>query len=239
MADGCNDIPRDLLTLLLEAGDSHSSDALSEEEIRANIVTFIAAGHETTANALSWSIYLLSQDDRWAARVAEEAELKPGASEDPCGHLVVTRAVIEEALRLYPSIAAISRVAIDADEIAGESVRAGTMVIVAPYVVHRHRLLWSRPEAFDPSRFIGTSRESIHRYAYLPFGAGPRVCIGSAFALQEATLALSAIVRHFRFRLAPGFEVEPLLRITLRPKGGLPMFLQRRDGDEPSAANAQ
>ena len=220
------DVPRDLLTLLLEAADQH---ALSEAEVRANLITFIAAGHETTANALIWSLYLLSQVDEWAERVAAESRASHGAtSEDPCAHLPLTRAVIEEALRLYPPIAAISRVAIGPDSIGEETIRSGTMVIVAPYVVHRHRHLWARPSVFDPRRFMGSARGTIHRFAYLPFGVGPRTCIGAAFALQEATLALSAIAGKFCLRLKSDFEVEPLLRITLRPRHGLPMHVYRR-----------
>ncbi len=229
LADDRRAVPRDILSLLLDASDPQSGQPLDEAELRANIVTFIAAGHETTANALTWSLYLLSQDDCWRARVAAEADCRPQDEDlDPCGHLIVTRAVIEEALRLYPPIAALSRVAIGADELAGEPLRPGTMVIVAPYVLHRHRRLWDRPEVFDPSRFLGESRERIHRFAYLPFGAGPRICIGAQFALQEASLVLAAIVRNFELHLPPAFEVEPLLRITLRPKGGLPMILRRR-----------
>jgi cytochrome P450 len=226
VARGDRDIPRDLLTLLLDAADQH---ALGEAEVRANVLTFIAAGHETTANALIWSLYLLSQADEWAAKVSEEAKgPRSTATEDPCAHLVVTRAIIEEALRLYPPIAAITRVAIGPDRVADETVRPRTMVIVAPYVVHRHRRLWTRPDVFDPRRFMGTAREAIQRFAYLPFGVGPRTCIGASFALQEATLALSAISGHFRLAIEPGFEVEPLLRITLRPRHGLPMRVYRR-----------
>jgi cytochrome P450 len=222
-------VPRDILTLLVEARDPHSGLALSEGELRANIITLIAAGHETTANTIAWSLFLLSQADEWRARVAAEAESRFSCeSEEPCQHLIVTRSVIEEAMRLYPPIVAISRVAIEPDVLAGESVDAGTMVIIAPYIVHRHRLLWDRPDIFDPDRFLENTGEPVHRYAYLPFGAGPRICLGAAFALQEATLVLAAIVKNFELRLAPGFEVEPLLRITLRPKRGLPMLLRRR-----------
>jgi cytochrome P450 len=174
-------------------------------------------------------LFLLGQADEWRTRVAAEAEsVSRHEQEDPCGHLPVTRAVIDEALRLYPPIAAISRVAIGPDVLAGQPIDAGTMVIVAPYVVHRHRLLWERPDDFDPARFLVNSGEPVHRYAYLPFGAGPRICLGAAFALQEASLVLAAIVKEYELRLAPDFEVEPLLRITLRPKGGLPMSLRRR-----------
>jgi len=217
--------PRDLLALLLDAS---STDDLSDEEVRANILTFIAAGHETTANAITWSLYLLSQDQNWRERVADEAEHAHATTDDPCAHLESARAVVEEALRLYPPIAAISRVAIGEDEVGGERVDPGTMVIVSPYVLHRHRRLWNHPDMFDPSRFLGPDRERIGRFSYLPFGAGPRTCIGAAFALQEATLAVSEFAKRFIWELAPGFDVQPLLRITLRPKNGLPMRVSRR-----------
>jgi len=217
--------PRDLLALLLNAS---SADGLSEEEVRANILTFIAAGHETTANAITWSLYLLSQDQDWRTRVADEAERARATTDDPCAHLELARAVVEESLRLYPPIAAISRVAIGEDEVGGEKVQPGTMVIVSPYVLHRHRRLWNHPDMFDPTRFLGPERERVGRFSYLPFGAGPRTCIGAAFALQEATLAVSEIAKRFIWDLAPDFDVQPLLRITLRPKNGLPMRVRRR-----------
>jgi len=222
--------PQDLLTLLLAAGDGEPGARLSDEEIRANVLTFIAAGHETTATSLAWSLFLLAQSDEWSTLIAEEADRAAGNvdGDDPCAKLPVTRAVLEEALRLYPPIAAISRVAIDNDEIAGVHVERGTMVIVSPYVVHRHRKLWERPSEFDPRRFLGDGRAAIDRYAYIPFGGGSRVCIGSAFALQEATLALAGILRAFRLRLAESCKVEPLLRITLKPNPGIWLHLERR-----------
>ena len=105
------------------------------------------------------------------------------------------------------------------------------MVIIAPYVVHRHRLLWERPDEFDPGRFMGANRQSVQRYAYLPFGAGPRICLGAAFALQEASIMLAGIVSQFHLQLAPGVRPEPLLRITLRPRAGLPMVVRRRQAN--------
>jgi cytochrome P450 len=229
IAEKPDGVPRDILTLLVEARDPHTGLALSEAELRANIITLIVAGHETTANTLAWSLFLLSRADEWRAQVAAEAQSSASSEiEEPCRRLIVTRAVIEEAMRLYPPIAAISRVAIGPDVLAGESIAAGTMVIVAPYVVHRHNLLWKSPDLFDPQRFLKNSGEPIHRYAYLPFGAGPRICLGAAFALQEASLALATIMKNFELHPVSGFEVEPLLRITLRPKGGLPMVLRRR-----------
>lgn len=220
--------PSDLLTLLLDAA---SAEGLNEDEVKANVLTFIAAGHETTANAITWSLFLLSQSEQWRDRVAIEAEQEGPVIDDPCAQLPFSRAVLEEALRLYPPIAAISRVAIGPDLIGGETVQAGTMVIVAPYVLHRHRRIWQEPDNFDPERFLEPARARLNRFSYLPFGAGPRTCIGAAFALQEATLALSAIAREFQWELAAGTDVKPLLRITLRPQDGLRMLIKRRRGD--------
>jgi cytochrome P450 len=243
LSEGLQNRPNDILSLLLEARDPETGEGLSPEELRANIVTLIAAGHETTANALTWSMFLLSQDEAWQRRVAEEGRRALTRGDSATENLVATRAVIEEALRLYPPIAAISRVAIANDVLAGEPIRAGTLVIVAPYVVHRHRLLWDRPDEFDPERFLGANREHVHRYAYLPFGAGPRICLGAAFALQEASILLARIAARFTLQLAPGVAVEPLLRITLRPRGGLPLIIRRRDSadirDYPLSAKAR
>ncbi|RDI60715.1 cytochrome P450 [Microvirga subterranea] len=223
--------PRDLLTLLLEAADPETGKGLTDVEVRANIVTFIGAGHETTANALSWSLYLLSQDERARARIEQEVDevLDDGPVEP--GHLerlVYTRAVIDEAIRLYPPAPYMSRAAIADDQIGDLHIPAGSMVAISPYVLHRHRKLWEEPDAFRPERFLPENRGRIDRFAYLPFGAGPRVCIGASFSLQEAVIVLAAIVQSVRFELVEGHEVAPVQRITLRPSGGLPMRLTRR-----------
>jgi cytochrome P450 len=171
----------------------------------------------------------LSQSPQWRHRVGAEAERElDGPVAGLADRLVETRAVIDEAARLYPPIAAISRVAIDADELAGERVKRGSLVVIAPYVLHRHRALWRDPDVFDPNRFLGKERGEIDRFAYIPFGTGARTCIGSAFALQEATLILANIVRNFHLQLAPDKKVWPLLRVTLRPAGGLPMKITRK-----------
>jgi cytochrome P450 len=226
--------PNDLLTRLLEACDTNRDDGISEAEVRSNILAFIAAGHETTANTLSWALFLLSQSQEWRERVEAEVDrvLAGAPSVAISGRLVETRAVIEEAIRLYPPIAAISRVALDHDDLSGEAVRPGSLVVTSPYVLHRHRLLWDRPDAFDPRRFLGGAQATIDRFAYLPFGAGPRKCIGSTFALQEATLVLAVIVKHFRFQLKAGHAVWPTLRLTLRPANGLPMILSKRSSND-------
>lgn len=220
--------PRDILTLLLEARDPDSGKALSDIEVRANILTFIAAGQETTANCITWTLYLLSQSREWRERVQGEADNEWGPLDGLADRLVITRAVIDEANRLYPPITAISRMALGHDELVGEPIKPGTMIVIAPYVLHRHRALWTRPNAFDPNRFFGKARESIDRFAYLPFGVGPRICIGAAFALQEASIMVATIMRHFTLELVPGKTPWPVQRVTLRPKGGLPMIVRRR-----------
>ncbi|SDR62474.1 Cytochrome P450 [Rhizobiales bacterium GAS191] len=221
--------PRDLLALLLEA--EARAGAFGNDEVRANIATFIAAGHETTANALVWSLFLLSFAPRWRERVEAEVDEVLGEGDlAACrlDRLVLTKAVLEEALRLYPPAAIISRQPIGKDVIGGHEVDHRTRVVISPWVLHRHRRLWQAPDDFDPTRFLPRARAEIDRFAYLPFGAGPRLCIGAAFALQEAIIVIAAIMRRFRLELAPGHQVVPVQRVTLRPRGGLPMLLSRR-----------
>jgi cytochrome P450 len=229
MTDDPGGVPRDILTLLLEARDPETGEALSEAEVRANILTFIAAGHETTANCITWTLYLLSQSPEWRSRVQAEADQElDGDFDGLSDRLVETRAVIDEANRLYPPIAAISRAALGPDELAGEPIRRGTMVVIAPYVLHRHRALWNDPDCFDPGRFLPGARERIDRFAYLPFGVGPRTCIGATLAMQEASIVVATVMREFTLELAPGHEVWPMHRVTVRPDGGLPMIIRRR-----------
>jgi cytochrome P450 len=231
--------PDDLLTRLLTAAATDGEQGISESEVRSNVLTFIAAGHETTANTLSWAMFLLSQSPQWRERVAAEAERElAGPVAGIADRLVETRAVVEETIRLYPPIAAISRVALDHDELNGEQVRPGSLIVISPYVLHRHRLLWNSPDAFDPRRFLGDAREAIDRFAYLPFGAGPRKCIGSTFSLQEATIVLAMVARHFSFELKPDHVVWPLLQVTLRPANGLPMIVKERPSNGPGGHEA-
>jgi cytochrome P450 len=223
--------PRDLLTLLLEASDPETGKGLSDVDVKANIMTFIGAGHETTANALSWSLYLISQDDRVRGQIEAEVDAvlcQDRIEPEHLDKLTYTRAVLDEAMRLYPPAPFLSRAAIADDEIAGIRIEAGTLVTIAPYVLHRHQTLWRDPNAFRPDRFLPEARASIDRFAYLPFGAGPRVCIGASFSLQEAIIVLATVVRSVRLDLAEGQVVDPLHRITLRPREGLRMALRSR-----------
>jgi cytochrome P450 len=223
--------PRDLLDALLDARDPETGAGLSEAEVGANIITFIGAGHETTANALTWALYLLSLAPDIRALVEAEADAAAG---DPVGaalageRLAMTRAVIEETMRLYPPVPSLSRAAIAADVAGGVAIPKGALVIVSPYVLHRHETLWDAPGQFRPERFLPGSRETIGRYAYLPFGAGPRICIGLQFAMVEAVLVLSTLVRHLRFDHAGDAPPVPVHQITLRPQGGMPMRVTRR-----------
>lgn len=227
-----DDAPEDLLTLLLNALDPGTGRRMTEAEAWSNILTFIAAGHETTANCLSWSLLLLTQSPDWNEQVMAEIHREPiGPVSEMADRLVLTRAVIDESLRLYPPIAAISRVARGADELAGVAVKRGTMVVIAPWVLHRHRRLWRDPDHFDPSRFLAGARAGVDRFAWLPFGVGMRTCIGSTFALREVTLVLAAIIKHFTLEPVREHVVWPLLQVTLRPAGGLPMKISQRHYD--------
>ncbi len=221
----------DLLTLLLQAADPETGLGLTEEEVRANIVTFIGAGHETTANGLTWSLFLLSQHPEWRAQAEAEADAalaKGPVTAATFDDLPLVRAVFDEALRLYPPAATLSREAIEPDMVCGRRVKAGATVVISPYVLHRHKTLWVEPDHFNPARFLPGNRESIDRFAYLPFGAGPRVCIGQGFALQEAVILLATILHKVRLELAPNHMPMPIQRVTLRPKGGMPMILRHR-----------
>jgi cytochrome P450 len=222
--------PHDLLTLLMAAKDPENGRGIADMDVRANIVTFINAGHETTANGLTWALYLLSQSSEWRERAEADADKAFDADGSVATERCeILRGVFEEALRLYPPAAMLARQAIADDELAGVRIPAGAVITVAPYVLHRRRGLWDHPDAFDPSRFLGGRRDRIDRFAYIPFGAGPRVCIGMAFAMQEGIILLAHLLRAFRFDLVEGHAVMPVQRVTLRPRGGLKMHVKRRD----------
>ncbi|HXQ51872.1 MAG TPA: cytochrome P450 [Stellaceae bacterium] len=219
----------DLLARLLSARDD--GVPLTASEIRAQVLTIFMAGHETTSLALTWAWYLLAQHP--AAQAKLEAELasvlggRPPRHED-VANLAYTRMVMEEALRLYPPAHTISRQALGPDEVCGRRVKKGAIVFVMPWVLHRHRRLWDNPDAFVPERFSPEQSAARPRWAYLPFGDGPRVCIGAAFALTEAIVVLAALAQRFRPALVPGQTIEPHGLITLRPRHGMMMTLEKR-----------
>lgn len=224
-------LPRDIVTLLIQARDPETGSSLGETIIHDNLVTFIGAGHETTANALGWSLFLLSEFPWAYERLAREVDAVlngDAPTVQNISKLVFTRMVIEEAMRLYPPVPFLSRQAVGSDRLGDVDVRPRSLVVVAPWVVHRHRLLWEEPDLFEPERFAPDRRSLVPRFGYMPFGAGPRICIGAGFAIQEALVALAMIVQRFRFRLITDAKVEPVAWITLRPSNGLPMRLERR-----------
>ena len=221
-------VARDMLDILLAAKDPETGRGLNDAEVKANVLTFFFAGQESTATALTWATYLLSQSPEWSARVTAEAQRElDGPLDGTAERLRETRAVIDEAMRLYPPFVGITRMASRRDELAGRTIERGTMLVVSPYVLHRHHLLWDDPDLFDPGRFLDGAARKIDRYAYLPFGVGPRMCIGAGFALQEATIVLATIMEHFTLALAPGQSVWPLQRFTLRPRDPLLMIINR------------
>jgi len=217
--------PNDLLSLLIKA------NGLSADEIEDNIITFIGAGHETTARSLTWTLYLLSQAPAELAAVEAELDSVLPTLSHPSewvDRLVYTRAVFEEALRLYPPAPSLNRTALAPDRVGDVEIPAGATVLVMPWLIHRHEMLWDRPDHFIPSRFLPGNRETIDRYQYLPFGVGPRVCIGASFALQEGVIALAALLKHLRFDYAGSGPPEVVQRITVQPLGGLPLRVARR-----------
>src|SRR6185437_2595600 len=216
--------PQDLLTLLLTTRDPEGGRLFGAAEVYDNAMTFILAGHETTANALTWTLYLLSAFPQTEARVAAEI----GAADGDPARMPYTKQVLEESLRLYPPAPFISRDSIGPDTVGPIAIRGGTSVLISPWLIQRHRALWQAPDYFDPERFAPGRREAIHRFAYIPFGAGPRICIGMGFAMQEALIVLGQILKRYRLTLGPGHPVVPRGRLTLRPQFGLRMTLEKR-----------
>jgi cytochrome P450 len=216
----------DLLARLARAKDPETGAPMSEKQLVDNLVTFLAAGHETTAKALTWTLYLLARAPQWQERVKTEIETVVGKSPVEARHLdqlIVTRMVLKEAMRLYPPAPVMTRLAGDTMALGPETVTAGTLIVIPIYVVHRHRKLWDDPDRFDPERFAPEREAKYPRTQFMPFGFGPRTCIGSTFAMMEATAILATLVRGARFEWDGVHAPEPLSRVTLRPKGGMPL----------------
>lgn len=218
---GAGDIP-DLLDLLLAGVDPETRRRMNTSELRDNLLTFIVAGHETTALTLAWSLYLCAfdQDVQARARVEIAAVAGDGAiTGEMVPQLPYLRQIVDEALRLYPPAGILSRTAQQDDRLCGREIRRGDTVMIPVYALHRHHQLWEDPNAFRPERFA--NRDAINRYAYLPFGDGPRICIGASFAIQEAVLILAVLLKRFRFDLVEGRPPEPVMILTLRPDTGV------------------
>jgi cytochrome P450 len=216
----------DLLTHLMTATDPETGRSMDPIGVRNNLLTFITAGHETTALALTWTLYLLSLHPEIEQRVRDEIAAVTAGGPVCAEHieaLVFTNQVLQEAMRLYPPAALIVRAARRDVVLDGERIRAGSTVYIPVYAVHRHEKLWNDPDRFDPSRFEPEAAKARDRCSYLPFGAGPRICVGQGFAQMEAAAVLATLLPSFQLQLRPGYIPEPRLRVTLRPAAGMPM----------------
>jgi cytochrome P450 len=222
--------PDDLLTIMLAARDEETGAAMDDHLLRDQIVTFMGAGHETTAVALSWIFGLLSRHPDVCNRLRDEIDgalggRPPGMSDLP--KLPYTAMVLQEAMRLYPPVASLSRRTLEADEVSGYEIPANSLVILSQYVTHRHPDFWENAEGFDPERFA-PGQPPRPKFAYFPFSGGPRKCIGDQFAMLEATLIVARVMQQFRLDLIAGHRLVPKLVFTVRPTGGMPMTIHRR-----------
>ncbi|WP_229843068.1 cytochrome P450 [Halomonas urumqiensis] len=211
-------------------GGKEGGCPFSRAAVRNEAVVMFMAGHETTANALTWTWYLLDHDREVMTRLQQELDDVLGGRDptfDDVDRLPYTRAVFEEAMRLYPPVPLLSRQARAEDSVHNREVKPGTIMMVLPWLLHRHRLLWDDPDHFDPERFM-PDQPRPDKFAYLPFSVGPRVCLGKRFGLYEGILCLATLAQHFTPRRVPEHEVRIECRLTLRPAGGMPMFLERR-----------
>lgn len=217
--------PEDLATAIMTTQDPVAGDLFGDEEMLDQVMIFFLAGHETSASALSWTLYLLARSPALQEALRAEIEAAAPGGRDlefaDLRKLEKLRDVFREALRLYPPVPFFLRTALEPDEFRGSAVPAGSTVIVAPWFLHRHKKLWKDPDAFDPERWSGPEGKDAGRKAWAPFGAGARVCPGAAFAIQEALLILAGILRRVRLEAVEGRDPEPSMQVTLRPKGGV------------------
>jgi cytochrome P450 len=224
--------PRDLLDRLIAATDAETGFRMTDKEVRDEVIITFIAGHETSALAATYLWYLLSLHPEQEATLHAELDAVLGGrapTGDYLAKLRYTRMVIEETLRLYPPAPALTgRVAREADEICGRPIAKGADVVILPWVLHRHRTLWDDPDRFDPERFSEQRNASRPRFAYLPFGGGPRICIGAQLAITEVSLLVATIAQRYRLTLVPGQDIVLQHRVTLRPRDGIRMRLQRR-----------
>jgi cytochrome P450 len=222
--------PDDFVTNVIRALMERFPEAEAIDLAVDNAATFYLAGHETTANTTTWTLYLLSEQPELQERAAAEAEaaLAAGIDADLPDRLPLLRAILEESLRLYPPVPRFDREAVAADRLGEHEVQAGDLVSIWPWIIHRHRRLWHDPDVFDPERFASGRKEERHRFQYIPFGAGPRTCVGARLAMAEALTILAIWLSRWRFAPVPGRDVQVSGMVTLRPKGGLPLMLTRR-----------
>jgi len=225
----------DLLTRLLLARDTDGGPGnghgvgMSDEQVRDEANTLFVAGHETTANALAWTFYLLARNPEARARVQAEADAfgPEGPTSFAPEKLAYTTRAFKEALRLYPPLVVFGRRSLEPVTIQGEALPARTLLFVSPYAIHMSPEVWPDPERFDPDRFLPEREAGRHKSAWIPFGVGPRVCIGNHFALMEGPIVLATLMRNLRFEVDPAREIEADAFATLRPKGGVPAVVRR------------
>jgi cytochrome P450 len=220
----------DLVSMLLQAQDADTGERMTDRQVRDEAMTIFLAGHETTSNALTWTFYLLSQNPGAARRLRVELSAVLGGrvpTVEDLPSLPFNRQVIDESMRLYPPAWILSRMPIADDVLGGYRIPAGSNLFLSPYVTHRHPAFWEDPERFDPDRFTPERVAARPRFAYFPFGGGPRMCIGNNFALLEAQLLLATIAQRYELLLVPGHQVGLLPQVTLRPRGGMPMFVSQ------------
>ena len=222
-----DDAPRDLLDLLRAARDPETGEGFNHAQLRDEVSTLILAGHETTAVSLFWACFIAARLPEHQERLAAEAEAADLEAPDAVSRLPLTRAFLDETLRLYPPAYLIVREAQAADEIAGHAIPAGTIVSISPWVLHRHHAHWRDPERFDPQRFLPGATPP-DRMVYLPFGAGPRICVGAQFALSEGVLVLARLLRCYRLALIGQPDVRPRGLITTQPDRRVPFLLTAR-----------
>ncbi len=221
-----------MIRLLLEARDPETGEPLDAVALRNEAAVIFMAGHETTANSLAWTWYLLSQAPEVEERLHTElAKVLAGRlpTLDDIPELPYTRAIFEETVRLYPPVPLLARQALRDETIRGRSVPAGSLLIVVPWLLHRHRKFWGKPDHYIPERFLPENAQFRVRHAYIPFSVGPRICVGAAFGLTEAVLCIATLAQRVRLRLAPDAVVAPVCRLTLRPGDDLRMVVERRD----------
>ncbi len=220
----------DLLGMLLEARDEETGEGIGRKQLRDEVITILSAGYETTARALTWTFYLMDRNPEQAAKLREELETALGNRKpnyEDMERLKYTRRFIQESMRLYPPVWGLARLARKDDEIGGCHIPKASRFIISAYVTHRHPELWENPELFDPERFAPERSEGRPKYAYFPFGGGPRQCIGVNFATLEAVLVVAMVARRFGLSLVPGHQVEMEPSFTLRPRYGMPMLPNR------------
>ena len=226
------DPPDDLLTLLLTARDEETGAGMTERQVRDEIMTMLIAGHETVASALTWCWFLLSQHPNVVQAAQEEIETvvgeRPPTVED-LPRLGRSAQIFAETLRLYPPAWLITRQAQAADELDGQPIPAGSLIIISPYVIHRHPGYWENPEHFDPNRFDSGQADALERFAYIPFGGGPRLCIGDRFATLEAQLIIAQVLQRYQLDLVARHPVDLAPLVTLRPKHGLLVTLRKKN----------